>query len=62
MSPLLTRSGRFALVLGIAVVTSSWGAPRSAQPGRIVIVQTNAAGDDISLIDAATNTVAYRIS
>ena len=37
-------------------------APLSAQPSRAVIVQTNAAGDNIHLIDPATNKVVGEIT
>ncbi len=33
----------------------------AAQPGRVVIVQTNAAGDNLHLIDSATNKVVGEI-
>ena len=48
---------RFAIVLAIALASSPWGTDGRAQATRVVIVQTNAAGDDISLIDPAMNRV-----
>ena len=45
----------------MASVNLSVEPPFAAQDGKVIIVQTNAAGDNISLIDAATNTVVGRI-
>ena len=54
------RGRRFTTVVAAGIV--SFGLCLAAQQDKAVIVQTNAAGDDISLIDAATNTVVGRIS
>ena len=50
------RALTFLSVLAVAAATLS------AQPSRAVIVQTNAAGDNIHLIDPATNKVVGEIT
>ena len=52
-----TSFSRFALLLVLACAIT----PAGAANGKVFIVQTNAAGDNIHLIDAATNTVAREI-
>ena len=52
----ITRA--FALqLLTVTAVNLCVEAPSAVQDGKVIIVQTNAAGDNISLIDAATNAV-----
>lgn len=49
------------LTLTLVVLIALLAAPLWSQPPRAVIVQTNAAGDNIHLIDPATNTVVGEI-
>ncbi len=44
----------FALTFSLALVTAT---PAAAQPGQVRIVQTNSAGDNVHIIDPATNEV-----
>jgi YVTN family beta-propeller protein len=55
-----TRRSRFTTFAAAGIVFL--GAPLTAQQDTAIIVQTNAAGDNISLIDPATNTVVGEIS
>ena len=57
----LTRAFILQFLTVVAAVNLSADLPLAAQDGKVVIVQTNAAGDNISLIDAATNTVVGKI-
>ena len=57
----ITRAFRLLFLTVIAAVTLGIEPPLAAQDGKVIIVQTNAAGDNISLIDAATNTVVGKI-
>jgi len=57
--PSLPRTARraFGVLASIALLTTAVG----ASAGRVIIVQTNAAGDNVHLIDSSTNTVVGRI-
>ena len=55
-----TRSLRSLLPLGILLL-SSIAAPPTRADGKVRIIQTNSAGDSVSLIDPATNTVVGEI-
>jgi YVTN family beta-propeller protein len=57
----LTRAFILQFLTVVAAVNLSVDLPLAAQDGKVIIVQTNAAGDNISLIDAATNTVVGKI-
>ncbi len=50
-----------ALAAGVVAASALPPLPAAARQDRVVIVQTNAAGDDISLIDPITNRVVARI-
>jgi YVTN family beta-propeller protein len=53
----MSRARRRGVGATVVAIALSWGLSPAAQDRRVVIVQTNAAGDDISLIDSDTNTV-----
>ena len=57
----ITRAFVLQFMTVMASVNPSVEPPLAAQDGKVIIVQTNAAGDNISLIDAATNTVVGKI-
>ena len=57
----ITRAFVLQFLAVMASVNLSVEPPLAAQDGKVIIVQTNAAGDNISLIDAATNTVVGKI-
>ncbi len=54
-----TRWLRFTTVMAVGIVFTTL--PLAAQQDRAIIVQTNAAGDNVSLIDATTNIVVGEI-
>ena len=62
MNSFLTGARRLMLAAVIVGVALPWGTSGATQLSKVVIVQTNAAGDDISLIDPATNRVVAEIS
>jgi len=61
MSAWTTRIGWLRLTTIAVAAAPLLGSPVAARQHKVVIVQTNAAGDDISLIDQATNRVVARI-
>ncbi|MCH7475227.1 MAG: beta-propeller fold lactonase family protein [Gemmatimonadetes bacterium] len=48
---------RFSRILSLALGTLVIAAPMGAQSGKVRIIQTNAAGDNVHIIDPATNEV-----
>ena len=59
---LLTSRPRLALAV-VALLGSSWIVPSpAAAQRRPIVVQTNAAGDNVHLIDPATNTIVGEIT
>src|SRR4051812_31395808 len=60
LNPARTHRARRVL-LGIGLLALLFYAPVTAQSGRVVIVQTNSAGDSVSLIDPATDKIVAEI-
>ena len=57
----LTRASRLQFLPVMVAVILSAEPPLAAQDRKVIIVQTNAAADNISLIDAATNKVVGKV-
>lgn len=60
----IVRTSRWSLVLaGIGVIAAALVAPPvTAQTGRVLVIQTNAAGDNVQLIDPATDKIVAEIA
>ena len=63
MIPAVARTARFWSLAGVAVLAiAAFFAPAlTAQTGKAFIVQTNSAGDNVSLIDPATDRIAAEV-
>ena len=62
MTTTMTRPFVAACALTVAVMTAAMPAPAAAQDRAVRIVQTNAAGDNVHLIDPATNEIVAEIT